>query len=111
MDTFLFVKAQFSAIHCWPGCPYDEVKFLRHPHRHLFFVVLKIRTTEDRQEEFFLVKKQLQEVLDAKFANKDLGSSSCETIAYEIYCALKERFDIYSVEVSEDNENGAELRF
>ena len=50
--TFVVVKTTFSALHAWPECPYEDVAFLRTPHRHVFYVTMKIQTTEDRELEF-----------------------------------------------------------
>jgi hypothetical protein len=87
--------------HCWPDAP-EEVSFLRSLHRHLFFVELEFITTEDRQLEFFIMKRKVTQFLQATWHEKDLGSTSCEVMAH----ALSDFFEATIVRVFEDNENG-----
>lgn len=101
--TFITVKDSFSALHCWPECPFEEVSFLKNLHRHLFKVKITIETFEDRQQEFLMVKRKLQKFIDKKYRNKDLDEKSCEVIAKEISDFMK----AIKVEVEEDGENGA----
>jgi hypothetical protein len=111
MQTSIIVKTQFVAYHCWPDCPYKEVAFLKNRHRHVFFVEVKIPTTEDRQLEFFMVKTKLNNFLFGEYMESDLGSMSCESIAKEIARYLSSYYEIpnVSVKVFEDDENGAEV--
>ena len=102
--TFVVVKTQFEALHAWPECPFEEVAFLRNPHRHLFFVEVKWETSEDRQLEFFMQKNLVEKFLADNYYQQDMGRKSCETIAEEI--AL--HFGADYVSVFEDNENGSE---
>lgn len=106
MRTLIIVKTQFSAVHCWPECPFDEVSFLRYPHRHLFYVTVKFKVNHDhRDKEFLMVKNVLEKYISIAFNGKDLGSMSCETMARKI----KVEMDADYVSVYEDNENGAEI--
>lgn len=113
----VFCTLQVEGTHNWPGCPFDEVDYLRLPHRHVFHIkAYKIVTHSDRDTEFIMLKHAIQKHFIEKywsgwastdgFSGKALcefGSMSCEMIAEE----LIELFDLSRCEVSEDNENGA----
>ena len=114
--TFIIIKDQFAALHSWPDCPYEEVAFIRNPHRHIFYVQLKIEVShDDRELEFFMVKKVLSKILHDIYADRDLGPNSCEMLCKDIKLAFEIKFPrkirIYSISVSEDNENGSEVTF
>jgi hypothetical protein len=105
--TSIIVKANFSGYHYWAEAP-EEVSFLRNEHRHIFYVELKIEVLGDNRElEFFIVKRQLVGFLNA-YKEKTF-TESCEMIGgYLKNCFEK----IYpdrkiSVSVLEDNENGS----
>uniref|UniRef100_A0A6M3MAY7 6-pyruvoyl tetrahydropterin synthase n=1 Tax=viral metagenome TaxID=1070528 RepID=A0A6M3MAY7_9ZZZZ len=110
MKTSIFVTAEFTALHSWADCPIEEVAFLRNSHRHKFFV--KVKTVvhhDDREKEFFVLKKILVDYLNDFYQNKNLGSKSCEMIARDLGLLLWK--DISAVEVWEDNENGAIVEY
>ena len=105
MQTNIIVSLQHEATHNWPSCPIQEVQFLRHPHRHIFFIkIKKVVSHSDRDIEIIQLKHQVQQYL-ADTYQKDFGSKSCEMLAEELLIAFK----CISVEVLEDNENGAEV--
>jgi hypothetical protein len=115
-ETYIIIKDQFPALHAWLDCPYEEVAFLRNPHRHIFFVQVKIEVFhDDRDVEFFMVKRVLSNLLLNLFSNRFLGSKSCEMLCTEIrdifYLNYPNDIIIHSVSVFEDNENGAEVVF
>lgn len=99
----IIIRTDFEAIHCWPECPFPEVGFLKNPHRHKFFVEVRIVTTQDRQLEFFMVKTNLDNYIKTKFKDRDLGRTSCETMAKRICFALNANY----VSVFEDDQVGA----
>ena len=101
--TFIAIKTNFEAIHCWPECPIEDVAFLKNPHRHIFYVEMKWETTGDRQIEFIRQKREVENYIDWHLRGKDLGSMSCEAIAEK----LAKMFEADFVTVWEDNENGA----
>jgi hypothetical protein len=112
MNTNIIVKLQFEAIHNWPGVvealPKSPwIHFLKDPHRHIFHVVLEKQVTHsDRDVEIILFKRSVTSYLERVYGRPgDLGPKSCEMLAEEL---LKE-FDCESVEVLEDNENGAKV--
>lgn len=100
---------QIEATHSWDGCPFDEVYYLRSPHRHLFHVkAYKLVTHADRDVEFIMLKHHIVEYLRIKYWKPSqhlhvLGGTSCEMLATE----LCEAFNLSRCEVSEDLENGA----
>ncbi len=106
MQTRIIIKTQFEAFHYWKEAP-EEVKFLRNPHRHLFQVEVQIPTTEDRELEFFIVKKKLDTMIALYWKDKEF-SYSCEILAEKI---KKEVDLLYKtcclVKIFEDGENGA----
>jgi len=114
--TFVIVRHQFPALHAWTNCPHEEVSFLRHPHRHMFHVEVKVEVKhEDRDVEFFMLKNCLTQMIHDLYAHRDLGSRSCEMLCHEIRDSLHlnypEPLYIHSISVFEDNENGAEVIF
>lgn len=110
--TLIVVKSRFEAIHCWPDCPYEDVAFLRNPHRHEFHVTLKCEVShDDRELEFIQSKRILEQILKEFFHQRDLGSLSCEMVAHKIYRFIPFREYIREIHVYEDGENGAELYY
>ena len=103
--TFVVVKTTFSALHAWPECPYEDVAFLRTPHRHIFYVTMKIQTMKDRELEFIRLKKELDFYIRDNWEGNNLGKLSCEKIAEN----LMNNFNANFVGVFEDDENGAEI--
>lgn len=102
MKTFVEIKTDFEAIHNWPECPYEEVSFLKYPHRHKIYVIVKIETTEDRQIEFFMLKKEVDEIINTlygRYSLKELGRKSMEEISLDLIKKLKFEYD-YPMEVS-----------
>lgn len=105
----IWVTDSFSAQHRWKDCPYEEVAFLRHWHRHIFQVKVTLNVSHDNRDlEFFMVKRLLKSILlRYEGGQHDL---SCEMMAEQIGCSLNTELhtdSVYSVEVSEDGENGS----
>jgi hypothetical protein len=113
------VRTQFCGVHCWSECPFEEVAFLRSPHRHIFHVKVDVELPmeQDRQIEFFMLKMDVDNRLRSMWlycAPKvhQLDDRSCEEVATELIGALKgspllQPALAISVTVSEDGENGA----
>ena len=102
--TIVFITGTFPAVHCWPDCPFEEVSFLKTPHRHLFHYRMEKRVYHnDRDVEFFMFKNEVDSFIRGNLWNQDLGAMSCEMIATK----LLEIFKACKVEISEDGENGA----
>ena len=114
-DKVVFCTLEVEGIHNWPACPFEEVAYLRDPHRHMFHIkAYKAVNHDDRDVEFIMLKHQIAEYLYSAYASHGMkkepmyrichfGAMSCEMIA-EI---LIDRFDLVQCEVSEDGENGA----
>lgn len=119
--TMIVVKTEFEGLHNWETCNIDRVTFLKHPHRHKFYVTVKLEVShDDRDLEFFIIKNQLDAVIEGMFEKYpgffnvlDLGSMSCEMMAKRIIAALLCMHPANKVfcSVFEDNENGAEVHF
>jgi len=108
ITTEVFCTLQVEATHNWPGCPFEEVAYLRDPHRHVFHIkAYKKVFHDDRDVEFIMLKhdiqRHFQRYYDPTLAMCAFGAKSCEMIGAE----LLDRFKLSRVEVSEDNENGA----
>ncbi len=105
----VFCTLQVEGIHNWPACPFDEVSYLRDPHRHMFHIKAhKYVTHSDRDVEFIMLKHAIKVYLTGKYFSVDKAAfvfraMSCEMIAKE----LINKFDLCKCEVSEDGENGA----
>lgn len=108
MNKSIVIRTQFGAFHCWPEAP-EEVSFLRNPHRHVFFIVVKWGVNHnDRDKEFLMLKKQVDNFIYNSFGKGNLGRMSCEDIADKIHDAFP---DSSFVSVFEDNENGVEAYY
>jgi hypothetical protein len=109
ITTEVYCTLQVEATHNWPGCPFEEVDYLRVPHRHVFHVkAFKPVHHDDRDIEFIMLKHEIQNYLREKYYDDTkklhvFGSKSCEMLGAE----LIQVFDLSKVDVSEDNENGA----
>lgn len=104
VEKRIFITFQFEAIHRWDTCPFEDVAFLRAPHRHIFHVRMeKIVLHNDRDVEFIMWKRKILEYVRGHLEGQDLGNTSCENLA-ETFAII---FDSCKVEVSEDGENGA----
>ena len=111
-NTNIIVKLQYEALHNWPGVTEmlpDKpwIHMLKDKHRHIFHITLeKPVTHSDRDVEIILFKQHVLKHLEGVFGRPgDLGAVSCEMLAEH----LVKEFDCFSVEVLEDNENGAKV--
>jgi len=108
IKQYVEIKTDFEAIHNWPECPIKDVSFLKHPHRHKIYTTVRISTSEDRQIEFFMLKKEVDEIIDELYTNerlKYLGRKSMEEICLDIINVLKNRYNTFiCVTASEDNQ-------
>lgn len=116
-QSVVYCTLHIEGTHNWPGCPFDEVAYLRDPHRHMFHIkAYKPVSHSDRDVEFIMLKHQINKHLIGKYWSSweeseiaagtglcEFGAMSCEMIAEE----LIGEFDLSKCEVSEDGENGA----
>ena len=115
------VNTEFRGIHCWPECPYDEVSFLRNPHRHLFKVEVKIEVeSNDRDIEFFRFQHDVDRSINAmlqldhkEIEPAQLGRKSCEMLTEDLYTKISQIYPNRKmiISVSEDGEVASEIEF
>ena len=112
LATNVIVNLQYEAFHNWQGVKevlpdQPELHFLFDRHRHIFHIKAEKEVSHsDRDVEIIWFKRQIQDYLETTYGRPgELKSKSCEMLAEEI---LKQ-FDCKSVEVLEDNENGAKV--
>lgn len=109
MKKYIVVKSQIEGLHQWKDCPFVDVQFLKDLHRHIFHIkVQKEVSHNDRDIEIIMFKRKIEKWLKDNYFNSyhnccNFKNKSCEMIAEEILL----EFDCKSVEVLEDNENGA----
>lgn len=107
------VCTQFDAQHRYPEAT-GEVGFLAGSHQHTFKVEVFVEQFHDNRDvEYLGLKRYLDKLLADMYHSKDLGSTSCETLARTILSWVKfhcgeERQ--YQVLVTEDGAHGALLQ-
>lgn len=114
IKQFVKIKTDFEATHNWPECPFDSVSFLRNEHRHKIFITVEIKTDEDRQLEFFMLKNDVEEMIDSLFGTekvKRLGRTSMEEICSKLLGKLKTSIGDTDmiIEASEDDQVSGKL--
>lgn len=108
-SAMVYCTLQIEGLHSWPDVPFEEVEYLKHPHRHVFYFRAYSSVNHDnRDQEFIMLKHELEMYLHNMYYNQafglcDFGAQSCEMLGKELLNA----FDLAAVDVSEDNENGA----
>lgn len=120
-SKMIWVKFAQEGIHRYPAALTDpklatgdkyDVSFLGHPHRHIFHFQVWISVTHlNRDIEFIQFKRWLQNLYGDSIIQLDY--KSCEMIAEELNEQINNRYpdrEIW-IEVSEDDENGAFLKF
>lgn len=107
--TRVYCTLQIPGIHRWLNCPYDEVKYLRDYHRHVFHIKATIQVChDDRDVEFIMLKNKIDKYLREQYFDPTqqvcmFGDRSCEMIAQDLIST----FSLIECEVSEDGENGS----
>ena len=117
----IWVTFQKEGIHCYPaaatspelatGHEYD-VSFLGSPHRHIFHFRVSIDVVHnDRDIEFIQFKRWLENLY--KDGTIQLDYKSCEMMADDLYIQIASRYPdrAIEIEVSEDGENGALIKY
>lgn len=111
MKKYIYVKFQKEGIHKYPDAP-EDVSFLRHPHRHIFHFKIKIEVFhDDRDIEFIMFKRELESLFSS--GTMDIDYKSCEMLANDLaaYILKKYKGRDLVIDISEDNENGAEIHY
>ena len=117
----IWVTFQKEGIHFYPAAATDpalktgdeyDVSFLGAPHRHIFHFRVWIDVVHnDRDIEFIQFKRWLQKLYES--GTIQLDYKSCEMMADDLYLQIAARYPERSVwiEVSEDGENGALIKY
>lgn len=117
---FIEVSFQKEGIHKYPAALRDpklaEVSFLGYPHRHIFYFYVKLEVWHnDREVEFILFKRELENLFEDKIFQLDY--QSCEMLAESLIEYILAKYGGHGlgraivVRVYEDNENGAILEY
>jgi hypothetical protein len=110
-DSTVYCTVQWEGIHHWNDAP-DEVGFLRHPHRHQFEATLHVSVEHsDRDVEFIMLKRSLSRFVKERLQGY-VKDASCEDMCNCIARAMNGLgYRVRRVQVSEDGENGADVRY
>ena len=111
------VVTDFIGLHKWEDCPYEEVSFLRSPHRHRFYVRATLPVNHnERDREFFMVQKDLiryTALLANPLSIPEGTGMSCESMASTLCKWFMREYELpwVKVSVSEDDENSATIKY
>ena len=114
----IWVTWQREGIHKYPAALTDpalaDVQFLGYPHRHQFHFRVWIDVFHnDRDLEFIQFKRWCESLYNSDNSVLSLDHKSCEMIADDLYIQIASRYPgrVVHIEVSEDGENGALIRY
>ena len=114
----IWVTWQREGIHKYPAALTDpalaDVQFLGYPHRHIFHFRVWIDVFHnDRDLEFIQFKRWCESLYSSDNSVLSLDHKSCEMIADDLYIQIAGRYPgrVVHIEVSEDGENGALIRY
>lgn len=119
----IWVTFKKEGIHKYPAALTDpslatgdeyDVSFLGYPHRHIFhFRVWLDVFHNDRDVEFIQFKRWLENLYSGQGAVLSLDYKSCEMMADDLYLQIAAKYPGRNVwiEVSEDGENGALIKY
>jgi hypothetical protein len=117
----IWITFRKEGIHCYPAAATDpalktgneyDVSFLGTPHRHIFHFRVWIDVLHnDRDIEFIQFKRWLENLY--KDGILQLDYKSCEMMADDLYIQIAGRYPDRAVwiEVAEDGENGALIKY
>ena len=113
-----WITWQKEGIHKYPAALTDpalaDVQFLGYPHRHIFHFRVWIDVFHnDRDLEFIQFKRWCESLYSGHGAVLSLDHKSCEMMADDLYIQIASRYPgrVVHIEVSEDGENGALIRY
>ena len=122
-NKMIWVTFRKEGIHKYPAAATDpnlatgdeyDVSFLANPHRHIFhFRVYLSVTHNDRDVEFIQFKRWLEKLYSSNEGVLSLDYKSCEMMADDLYIQIAAKYSGRAVwiEVSEDGENGALIKY
>ena len=120
-DRKIWVTFRKEGMHRYPAAATDpglatgdqyDVSFLANAHRHIFHFRVAIDVFHnDRDIEFIQFKRWLENLYNTNVLELDF--KSCEMMADDLYIHIADRYPDRTVwiEVSEDGENGCEIRY
>jgi hypothetical protein len=112
-NKHIFVTFQIEGLHKWPDAvEHPGVEFLANEHRHMFHFRVDLQVFhDDREVEFILFKRELQGLYTKGALQLDF--KSCEMMADELGEYIQTNYPDrhFSIEVSEDGENGCVVEF
>jgi len=120
-NKMIWVTFEKEGMHKYPAALTDpalatgdeyDVSFLGYPHRHIFHFKVWISVEHsDRAIEFIQFKRWLENLYSQ--GTLQLDYKSCEMMAEDLYSQISAKYSGREVwiEVSEDNENGALIKF
>ncbi len=120
-NKMIWVTFRKEGIHKYPAALTDpnlatgdeyDVSFLGYPHRHIFHFRVWIGVEHsDRAIEFIQFKRWLENLYNQ--GTLQLDYKSCEMMAEDLYAQISAKYPGREVwiEVSEDGENGALIKF
>ena len=114
----IWITWQKEGIHKYPAALTDpnlaDVQFLGYPHRHMFHFRVWIDVFHnDRDLEFIQFKRWCESLYNGQGAVLSLDHKSCEMMADDLYIQIASRYPgrRVHIEVSEDGENGALIKY
>jgi len=114
----IWVTWQREGIHKYPAAATDpnlaDVSFLASPHRHIFHFRVWIDVFHnDRDVEFIQFKRWCESLYNSDNSVLSLDYKSCEMMADDLYIQIADRYPgrVVHIEVSEDGENGALIKY
>ena len=114
----IWVTWQREGIHKYPAALTDpalaDVQFLGYPHRHIFHFRVWIDVFHnDRDLEFIQFKRWCESLYNRDNSVLSLDHKSCEMIADDLYIQIAQRYPgrVVHIEVAEDGENGALIKY
>jgi hypothetical protein len=114
----IWVTWRREGIHKYPAALTDpalaDVQFLGYPHRHIFHFRVWIDVFHnDRDLEFIQFKRWCESLYNSDNSVLSLDHKSCEMIADDLYIQIAQRYPgrVVHIEVAEDGENGALIRY
>ena len=119
--SYIWVTFRKEGIHMYPAAVTDpklatgdwlDVSFLGTPHRHIFHFKVEMEVFHDNRDVEFIQAKRIMERWYSD-GTLQLDHKSCEMMARELYAKCLEQWPsrCYTIEVSEDGENGCRLVF
>jgi hypothetical protein len=114
----IWITWQKEGIHKYPAALTDpalaDVQFLGYPHRHQFHFRVWIDVFHnDRDLEFIQFKRWCESLYHGQGAVLSLDHKSCEMMADDLYIQISSRYPgrRVHIEVAEDGENGALIKY